>query len=86
MTFFKNKPILRIIFIPIYILSVKYILCNGLNIGNIFASIILLFGCYITIVKTKIIKDKNADTINDYKFDIFNSLLTIVLLINILFP
>lgn len=34
-------------------------------------------------VKSNIIRDKNADKINNFKFDAFNILLTIVLLIDI---
>lgn len=50
---------------------------------NIIVSLIMLLGGYISLVKSNIIRDKNADKINNFKFDTFNILLTIVLLIDI---
>ena len=43
----------------------------------------MLFGGYISLVKSNIIRDKNADKIDNFKFDTYNILLTVVLLIDI---
>lgn len=81
--FFRKKPIRRLIFVFIYILCAIWFLNRNFLGVNIVVSLIMLLGGYISLVKSNIIRDKNADKINNFKFDTFNILLTIVLLIDI---
>ena len=44
----------------------------------------MLFGCYIALVKSEVIKNKNADGVDNLKFDIMSIIITAYLLIDIL--
>ncbi len=83
MSFFEKKPSRRLIFVIVYILCAIWFLNRNFLGVNIIVSLIMLLGGYISLVKSNIIRDKNADKINNFKFDTFNILLTIVLLIDI---
>ena len=83
MSFFEKKPSRRLIFVVLYILCTIWFLNRDFQGVNIIVSIVMLLGGYISLVKSNIIRDKNADKINDFKFDAFNILLTVVLLIDV---
>lgn len=48
---------------------------------NIFFALLMLFGCYITLVKSGVLIDKNADGVNNLNFDILSIMITAYLLI-----
>lgn len=83
MSFFEKNPSRRLIFIIIHILCAIWFLNRNFQGVNIIVTLIMLFGGYISLVKSNIIRDKNADKIDNFKFDIYNILLTVVLLIDI---
>lgn len=77
MAFFEKKPIRRLLFVITYIVFAIWITVDSFAWGNIICSILILFGAYIALVKSKIITDKYVNAIDDYKFDISSILLTI---------
>ncbi len=85
MTFFSKKPIRRLFFVFVYIIFAVWLIIDSFAWLNVLVSIVALFGGYIALVKSKIIKDKNANAIDDYKFDLFSILSIVVLLIDIIF-
>ena len=71
MKFFNNHPKCRMVFAVVYILYfAKYM--TPLSIGNAVIAICGLFGAYISIVKSGIIKDKYAESISNFNFDLIS--------------
>ena len=68
MHFFNKHPKWRIVFALIYVLSsVKCVM--PISVVTVIIALCWLFGAYIAIVKSGLIKDKNADSISDFSFD-----------------
>ena len=84
MSFFAKKTIRRLFFVLVYVAFSLWIVMRDFAWLNIVLSMISLFGGYVAIVKSKIIKDKNADGINGFSFDLFSLLLTGWLLVDVL--
>ncbi len=84
MSFFSKKPIRRLFFVFVYIVSAIWLI-KDFAWFNLLFSLIMVFGGYIAIIKSKILKDKYANAIDDYKFDLFSISLTVVLLAEIIF-
>lgn len=84
MRFFEKKPRRRLLFVFAYVIFAIRLVVDDFAVLNVLFSILMLFGGYIAIVKSKIIKDKNANTIDDYKFDLSSVLLIVFLFIKIL--
>lgn len=85
MTFFKKKPRRRLLFVFTYVIFAVWIIINDFAWLNILFSILMVFGGYIAVVKSKIITDKYANAIDDYKFDLSSIFLTVFLLIDVIF-
>ena len=85
MTFFSKKPIRRPRCVVVYVSFAVWLIIDSFAWLNVLVSIVALFGGYIALVKSKIIKDKNANAIDDYKFDLFSILSIVVLIIEIIF-
>lgn len=80
MTFFSKNPKRRLLFIFAYIAFAVRLILNDFAWLNMLFSILMIFGGYIALVKSKIIKDKYANAIDDYKFDISSICLIVFLL------
>ncbi len=85
MSFFEKKPIARLFFVLTYIVFAIWILFRDFAWLNILLSLVMLFGAYIAIAKSKIIKDKFVGGINDCLFDLYSIVLTIYLFIDMAF-
>ena len=85
MQIFSRYPALRLLFVFTYIAFAVYILIDNFAWLNGIFSLLMLFGSYISLVKSKIIRDKNANKISDFMFDLLSILITIFLIINIIF-
>lgn len=83
MAFFEKKPIRRLLFVITYIVFAVWITVECFALGNIICSIFVLFGAYIALVKSKVLKNKHLNRIDNYNFDISSILLTIFLFIEI---
>ena len=84
MSFFASKPRRRLFFVLVYVAFSLWIVLRNFAWLNILPSMISLFGGYVALVKSKIIKDKNADGIHDFSFDLFSLLLAGWLLVDVL--
>ena len=84
MKLFDNNPRIRIIFCVTYFYGAIWITFDNIQplILKILCITVMLFGSYISLVKAKIISDKNAKGINNNNFDFFSILLIIVLCIS----
>ena len=81
MSFFSKKPIRRLLFVPIYVVFAICILAEDIAFLNILCSIFILFVGYIAIVKSGILKDENAQKIDDWRFDFFSIAVAVFLLL-----
>jgi len=85
MIFFQKKPKRRLFFAFAYVILAVWYIINDFALLNILVSILMVFGGYIAVVKSKIINDKNANVINDYGFDLSSICLITVFLIDFIF-
>lgn len=76
---------LRLVFIVIYLIAAIWIVIRDFAWLNTIFGLLMLFGCYISIVKSGLIKDVNADSINDFSFDFLSIAITLCFFIDILF-
>lgn len=71
-------------FLFLYMLPIAiWLVVNDFAWLNILFSILMVFGGYIAVVKSKIVIDKYADAIDDHKFDLSGIFITVGLLIDI---
>ena len=85
MKIFNDHPLLRLLFIFSYIISVAYLLISQpWSWINIFIILFFLYLIYIVLVKSDIIKDKNAEGINNMRFDLLNIAFTVAVVVDIL--
>ena len=84
MAFLNKHPIFRVVFFAAYLATAVWIVVKDFAVLNILFSLLMLFGCYVSLVKSGIIKDKNADSIHDLYFDVLSIMITVFLLIDIL--
>ena len=85
MTFFSKEPKRRLFFAFTYVIFATWIIIDEFAWLNVVFSIPMVFCAYIAVVKSKIIKDKNANAIDDYKFDLYSIALTVFLIIHMMF-
>lgn len=75
---------MRVIFFATYLATAVWIVVKDFAVLNIFFSLFMLFGCYVALVKSGVIKDKKADSINNLHFDVLSIVTTAILLIDIM--
>lgn len=84
MSFFEKKPLRRLLFVLVYILCFIWFLNKNFFGVNIIVFFVMLLGIYISLVKSTVIRDKNADRISNFRFDTLTVLLSVILLIDII--
>jgi hypothetical protein len=85
MIWFDRHPITRLIFVFVYLVAAIWILIRSFAWLNIIFSLLMLFGCYISLIKSGTIRDIKANRINNLSFDIVSILITLFLLVDVLF-
>jgi hypothetical protein len=83
MSFFNKNPVIRLIFVVTYLATAVWIVIKDFAWLNIFFALLMLFGCYVALVKSGVIKDTKANSINNFHFDILSIAITGFLLIDI---
>lgn len=83
MFWLEKHSIFRLIFAFFYFILFIYIV-RDFSWPNIFISLIMLFCCYISLVKANLIKDLNANGINNNAFDVISIIGIICLIIQCL--
>ncbi|HBR30767.1 MAG TPA: hypothetical protein DD733_01660 [Clostridiales bacterium] len=84
MIFLNKNPVVRLTFIITYLVTAVWIVIKDFAWLNIFFALLILFGCYIALVKSGVIEDKKAKSINNLHFDILSIAITVFLIIDIL--
>ena len=84
MYIFNKYPFTRLIFFITYLLIAIKTIIKNFAWFNIVISLLMLFGCYISLVKSGVIKDKNADGISSHSYDFISITITVYSLIYIL--
>lgn len=79
MCFFNKYPIMRLIFVVIYLIAAVWFVFRDFAWLNIIFGLLMLFGCYISIIKSGLKKDVRADGIDDFSFDFLSLVLFIYL-------
>jgi len=85
MRFFNKYPITRLIFFLIYLVAAVWFVVRDFAWLNIIIVPIMLFACYISIIKSGLKKDVKADGINNFSFDFLSLVIMIYLSIDIVF-
>lgn len=83
MFFFNKYPIFRLILTAIYLFAAVWIVIKDFIFFNIIFGLLMLFGCYISIIKSGLKKDVKADGINDFSFDFLSLVIFIYLIVDI---
>jgi hypothetical protein len=84
MNFLNKNPIIRLTFLITYLATAVWIIIKDFAWLNILVALLMLFGCYIALVKSGVIKDTNADSINNFYFDFLSIVIAAILLIDII--
>lgn len=84
MKFFSKEPRRRLFFAFVYVIWAVWFIINDFAWLNILVSILMVFGGYIAVVKSKIIKDKKVDAIDDYRFDTSSIFIIVCLLVDMI--
>lgn len=84
MNWIEKRPVFRLIFSVVYLMLAVLFIYNNFTWVNSILSLIMIFGCYISLVKAKIIKDPNARNINNYNFDFISIIFTVYLFIRLI--
>lgn len=83
MKFLDNHPKCRLVFAAVYILYFA-IYVTPISVGNAVIAVFGLFGAYLSVVKSGVIRDKNADSISNFNFDLNSLAASVVLIFEIL--
>ena len=77
MEFFEKKPIRRLIFLVGYLSFGILALLSYTIVTSIIVLVVVLFGTYMTVVKSGLRSDSNARNIRNYRFDFISIVLTV---------
>lgn len=83
MSFLNKHPVVRVTFFVTYLATAVWIVVKEFAWLNIFFSLLMLFGCYVALVKSGVIKDKKTDSINELHFDVLSIVTTVFLVVDI---
>lgn len=83
MKFFEKRPLLRLIFLPVY-LTLAVLLVLEPSFINILIALIMLFYCYVTLVKAGIIKSETAANIKSFGFDLTGIIFSVLMIIYVI--
>lgn len=83
MKWFENNPKRRLLFFVTYLLSALWLLFENIEpiALKVLSIAIALFGAYIALVKSDILKDKFAKNIKNPQFDFLSIFIIIALLV-----
>ncbi len=79
MNFLNKNPLARLTFFITYLVISVWIVFDDFAWLNILFTLPVLLCCYITLVKSGVLKDKKADSIDNYGFDVVSIIATIVI-------